>query len=389
MAGVARGRGLRGAFAAAGVLASLVLAGCTQPAETRPEPTAVSPAPSEPASVSPSAAASTTHWHVVGDPATIATGLEAPWSIAPLPGGDALISERDSGKVLERTADGTLRTVGAVPGVVHQGEGGLLGLALRPGHPGTLYAYLTTAHDNRVVRMPLTGGSGSRALGAPVVVLDGLPHSTFHNGGRIAFGPDGMLYVTVGDAGDRDGAQRVGYLGGKILRITPDGRVPPGNPFPGSPVWSLGHRNPQGLGWASDGTMWAAEFGQDTWDELNVITPGANYGWPIVEGIAHRQGFVDPVAQWATSVASPSDIAVVGATVFIAGLGGQRLWVADASADHSVTTHALYTGRFGRLREVVRVAPDTLWVLTNNTDGRGTPRSGDDRLLQLKISPTE
>ncbi|AYG05282.1 PQQ-dependent sugar dehydrogenase [Gryllotalpicola protaetiae] len=368
------------------------MAGCTQPGEPRPEPTAALPAPTlaptAQASGSPSAPAPTQHWTVVGDPATLATGLRAPWSIALLPGGDALISERDSGRVLERTVDGATRTAGTVPGVVHQGEGGLLGLAVRPGHPDQLYAYLTTARDNRVVRIPLTGAAGARALGKPEVVLDGLPHGTFHNGGRIAFGPDGMLYVTVGDAGDRDGAQQLGYLGGKILRVTPDGGVPGGNPFPGSPVWSLGHRNPQGIGWASDGTMWAAEFGQDTWDELNVITPGANYGWPVVEGIGHRQGFVDPVAQWSTDEASPSDLAVVGATVFVAGLGGQRLWVADASADHAVTTHSLFAGRFGRLREVVQVAPDTLWVLTNNTDGRGTPRTGDDRLLELTITRT-
>jgi glucose/arabinose dehydrogenase len=393
MVGLRRRRAGRGAVAAAVVVASLVLVGCTAPATTQPTPVTAAPtgaAPSAQASVAPSPSpAPTQHWGVVGDPATLATGLRAPWSIALLGGGDALISQRDSGRVLERTADGTLRTAGTVPGVVHQGEGGLLGLAVRPGHPDALYAYLTTASDNRIVRLPLTGDAGARALGAPETVLTGLPHSAFHNGGRIAFGPDGMLYVTVGDAGNRDGAQQVGYLGGKILRVTPDGAVPAGNPFPGSPVWSLGHRNPQGIGWASDGTMWAAEFGQDTWDELNVITPGTNYGWPLVEGVGHRRGYVDPVAQWATDDASPSDLAVVGATVFVAGLGGQRLWVADAAPDHSVTTHALLVRSFGRLREVVQVAPDTLWVLTNNTDGRGTPNGGDDRLLELKISPTK
>ncbi|WP_022882994.1 PQQ-dependent sugar dehydrogenase [Gryllotalpicola ginsengisoli] len=340
------------------------------------------------ATPTPTASAETTgHWVLAGEPRTLETGLEGPWSIARLPDGTTLISERDSGRILERTTDGAMRTVGTVPGVVHDVEGGLLGLALLPGNPRVLYAYETTADDNRVVRMALTGPTGALALGAAHPIVTGLPHAANHNGGRLAFGPDGMLYITVGDASDPERAQDVDYLGGKLLRVTPTGAVPAGNPFPGSPVWTLGHRNPQGLGWQPDGTMWAAEFGQDTWDELNRITKGANYGWPLVEGIGHRQGLTDPVLQWSTDEASPSAIAVVGDTVFMAGLGGQRLWVVQLGAGGTTAkASAQLVGTLGRIRDVKLVAPCTLWLLTNNTDGRGSPRAGDDRLVEVKIT---
>jgi len=325
-----------------------------------------------------------------GDATVLETGLDAPWSIVPLPSGSALISERDSGLIRERLPQGGLRDAGTVPGVVHAGEGGLLGLAVPAGsEPAQLYAYETTADDNRVVRLPLTGVPGSYAIGAPETVIAGLPKGSNHNGGRIAFGPDGMLYVTVGDAGDTDRAQDLSSLGGKILRVTPDGQVPADNPFPGSPVWSYGHRNPQGIGWDSRGTMWASEFGQDTWDELNIIRPGADYGWPVVEGIAGDPKYTDPVQQWRTSESSPSGLAVVGDTIFIAALRGERLWTVWSTAGGApVTAEAFFDGTYGRLRDVVSRG-DRLWVLTNNTDGRGDPRSGDDRLLEVALAPAD
>jgi glucose/arabinose dehydrogenase len=316
------------------------------------------------------------------------TGLDAPWSVVPLPSGSALISERDSGVVRERLPQGGLRDVGTVPGVVHQGEGGLLGLAVQDqSAPSQLYAYLTTADDNRVVRMPLTGVPGSYAIGAPEPVITGIPKAGNHDGGRIAFGPDGMLYVTAGDASNPANAQDLSSLGGKILRITPDGQVPGDNPFPGSPVWSYGHRNPQGIGWDSRGTMWASEFGQNTWDELNIIRPGADYGWPAVEGIGRDPKYTDPVAQWPTDEASPSGLAVVGDTVFLAALRGQRLWTAWSTGGAApVTVAPFFQDTFGRLRDVVAHG-DRLWLLTNNTDGRGSPRSGDDRLIEVPLVP--
>jgi glucose/arabinose dehydrogenase len=215
-------------------------------------------------------------------------------------------------------------------------------------------------------------------------VLEGIPAAGHHNGGRLAFGPDGMLYATAGDAGDTASAQDRDSLAGSILRMEPDGTVPRDNPFDGSPVYSYGHRNPQGLAWDSDGTLYASEFGQDTWDELNVIEPGGDYGWPEVEGIADDDRFIDPVQQWEPADASPSGIAVTDDSIWIANLRGARLTEVPLddlgdSTEHLVEEH-------GRLRDVVVAPDDTLWVLTNNTDGRGDPGPGDDRIL--RFAPT-
>lgn len=290
-----------------------------------------------------------------------------------------LVSERDSGRVLEVTDDGALE-VGTVEGVSAGGEGGLLGLALHDDH---LYTYFTSADDNRVVRHELTGEPGSLGLGDAETILDGIPSASFHNGGRIAFGPDGMLYVTTGDAGETERAQDRESLGGKILRMTPEGEVPEGNPFDDSLVWTLGHRNPQGIAWADDGTMYASEFGQDTWDELNAITAGGNYGWPTVEGIADDDRFTDPVQQWSPDEASPSGISIDDGSIWIANLRGERL--REVPLDDLSTSTERLVGEHGRLRDVA-VAPDgSLWVLTNNTDGRGDPDDGDDRILRVSV----
>lgn len=310
---------------------------------------------------------------------TIAEGLDAPWSIA-FHEGTPLVSERDSRRVLELGDDGETREVGVIDGVAARGEGGLLGLAV---HEGALFTYFTADDENRVERREITGAPGSLGLGSPETVIDGIPAAGNHNGGRIAFGPDGMLYVTAGDAGDRDGAQDVEALSGKILRLTPDGAVPDDNPFEGSPVYSFGHRNPQGIAWDAEGTMYASEFGQDTWDELNVIEAGGNYGWPIVEGIADDEDFIDPVQQWAPSAASPSGIAVTGTDIAIANLRGERLRIVPL--DDLTAASEWYEGDVGRLRDAV-VAPDgSLWILTNNTDGRGDPTDGDDRILRIEL----
>jgi glucose/arabinose dehydrogenase len=216
-------------------------------------------------------------------------------------------------------------------------------------------------------------------------LLTGIPAGSIHNGGRLAFGPDGMLYVSTGDASTRSRSQDRNSLGGKILRITPDGTPAPGNPFPGSPVWSYGHRNVQGMAWDSRGRMWASEFGQNTWDELNLIRPGTNYGWPVVEGRAGRAGFVDPLAQWPTDKASPSGIAVAAGSVWLAALRGARLWQVPLTATGVGTAKAWFVGEFGRLR-TVSLAPDgPLWLVTSNTDGRGSPRAGDDRILKITL----
>ncbi|MFC7456224.1 PQQ-dependent sugar dehydrogenase [Brachybacterium sp. GCM10030267] len=307
----------------------------------------------------------------------VTTGLEAPWSIT-FAGETALVSERDSGRILELATDGTPREVGVIDPVVAVGEGGLLGLAA---HEGELYMYFTASDGNRIERRPLAGEPGGLGLGEASTVLGGIPSAQVHNGGRLAFGPDGMLYATTGDASDRDSAQDVDALSGKILRMTPDGGVPEDNPLPGSLVYSYGHRNPQGIAWAEDGTMYASEFGQDTWDELNIIEPGGNYGWPATEGIAEQEGYRDPIQQWSPDEASPSGIAISGGNLYLANLRGQRLRVVPLAAPED--SRELLTEGAGRLRDVVVAPDDSLWVLTNNTDGRGDPGERDDRILRL------
>lgn len=372
---------------------ALVLSACTGAPTTSPSPTTTS-APSATPTPTPSATPVETAAPAPaedlgalvpsGDPVPVAGGLATPWSIAVLGDGSMLVSLRDSGQIVE-VVGGQAVPVATVPGVVHAGEGGLLGLAALQAATGSyLYAYQSTASDNRVVRMPLAGATGAHTLGAVEDVMTGLPKGSNHNGGRIAFGPDGMLYVTVGDAGTPSDAQTLDSLGGKILRITPAGAVPADNPFPGSPVWSMGHRNPQGLDWAADGTMWAAEFGQDTWDEVNVITPGANYGWPVVEGIGSDPAFVNPVVQWNPDDASPSGLAVIGDTVFVAGLGGERLWTVGFDG----TAAEWYGGgQLGRIRDVVRGPGSSLYLITSNTDQNGSPRASDDVLYQVNLVP--
>jgi glucose/arabinose dehydrogenase len=355
-----------------------LLAGCSSSSDSSADTSA--PSTTESTTTAPSS--TTTDVGVpTGEPTDVTTGLEAPWSVA-FVGQSALISERDSGQILELLGDGTTRAVGTVDDVVHGGEGGLLGLAVD--EQQRLYAYSTGPDGNRVQRFELTGSPGSYGLGTAETIIDDIPSGSTHNGGRIAFGPDGLLYVAVGDAQDRAAAQDVDSPSGKILRMTPDGGVPDDNPFPGSLVYSYGHRNVQGLAWASDGTMFASEFGQNTWDELNIIVAGANYGWPEVEGIADADGFVNPVQQWATDEASPSGIAVVDGNVFIANLRGQVLRSVPAS-DPAAAATEYYSGEYGRLRAVGGGPDGSLWVVTNNTDGRGDPTSGDDRILSVPL----
>ncbi len=366
--------------------------------QTTPQTTPEMPAPS----TSPTPAALPGPVQPAGTPRDVATGLEAPWSVVRLASGSTLISERDTARIRELTPDGALRDVGVVEGVVPRGEGGLLGIAVPggaaadtvavegqdPADAGWLYVYFTAETDNRIVRVRLDGAPGSYALGAREEVLSRIPKAGNHNGGRIAFGPDGKLYATAGDAAQGGNSQDPASLGGKILRLEPDGSVPADNPTPGSPVYSLGHRNPQGIAWDETGRMWAAEFGQNTWDELNLIQPGGNYGWPEVEGTGGGGEYVDPVMQWATRDASPSGLAAVRGTLFLAGLGGERLWVIQPTAEGGAGDVVEYfRDEYGRIRDVTAGPDGSLWMITNNTDGRGSPRNGDDRLIQVDLVP--
>ncbi len=320
----------------------------------------------------------------------VATGLASPWGLAPVGDGDLLVSSRDEATITRIDGKTGKKTeLGEVPGVAPDGEGGLLGIALSPDFASDhmIYAYFTSASDNRIVRMLYNERKpAGEQLGAPDTVLRGIPKGVVHNGGRIAFGPDRMLYAGTGESGDTGLSQDKKSLGGKILRITPDGEPAPGNPFPDSPVYSYGHRNVQGLAWDGEQQLFASEFGQNTWDELNAITPGDNYGWPEAEGHADEGGFHNPIAQWSTEDASPSGIAYAEGSVWMAGLRGERLWrIPLKGTEASAKPQAFLEGEYGRLRTVVAAGGDRLWLVTSNTDGRGDPAPEDDRVLELRV----
>ena len=317
-----------------------------------------------------------------GEPVVLARHLAVPWAIAFLPGGDALVTERDSARLLRVTPRGGVSTVGTVPGVDPEGEGGLLGVAVspRPGRDQVVYLYLSTATDNRIVRFRYSGGG----IGPLEAMVTGIPRAGIHNGGRLAFGPDGMLYATTGEHGEPGIAQDRDSLGGKILRMTPDGRPAPGNPF-GTLVWTYGHRNVEGIAWDSAGRMYATEFGQERFDEINRIDKGRNYGWPEVEGAGGGGKYADPELTWPTEAASPSGAAIAAGSLWVAALRGQRLWQIPLDRTGAVGRPAAhFTGEFGRLRAVVRAPDGSLWFTTSNRDGRQSPGPDDDKILVMR-----
>jgi glucose/arabinose dehydrogenase len=323
----------------------------------------------------------------LGQPQVITTGLEAPWGLAFLPDGSALVSERDSARIMRVGADGGPATeVAKVPGVDATGEGGLLGIAVSPdfARDQNVFAYFTAGSENRIVRFPLADP------GRQQVLVDRIPVSGIHNGGRLVFGPDGFLYASTGDASERGRSQDRSSLGGKILRLTPDGRPAPGNPDPASPVWSFGHRNVQGLAFDTQQRLFASEFGQNTYDEINLIVPGGNYGWPTVEGGGGAPQFRDPLLTWSTSEASPSGMAYADGALWVAALRGERVWRVDLDGNGGVrSAEPQLVGQFGRIRNVT-VAPDgtALWLLTSNRDGRGDPTPDDDRIVRVPLVRT-
>ncbi|MFI7234925.1 PQQ-dependent sugar dehydrogenase [Streptomyces cyaneofuscatus] len=324
---------------------------------------------------------------------TLTEGLKSPWGLTALPGGDLLAASRDEGTIHRIDGESGKQTLlGSVPGVSPAGEGGLLGLAVPStfAADGWVYAYVTTTSDNRIVRMSYDEKRpAGQQLGAPDTILRGIPKGNIHNGGRIAFGPDKMLYAGTGETGDTGLAQDKESLAGKILRMTPDGEPVHGNPEADSVVYSYGHRNVQGLAWDAKKRLWAAEFGQNTWDELNLVEPGGNYGWPDVEGQEGEDRFIDPVAQWKTSEASPSGIAYAEGSIWMAGLRGERLWriplSGDADKEPLADPQSFLDGKHGRLRTVVSAGGDRLWLVTSNTDGRAEPKPGDDRILLVEV----
>ncbi len=315
------------------------------------------------------------------DSRVIAENLQVPWGIAFLPDGDALVTERDTARLLLVSADGDVTPLGAVPGVTPTSEGGLLGVAVSPTYADdqTVFVYATTEADNRV----LSGTVEDLVAGRGRPILTGIPRGDIHNGGRLAFGPDEFLYVTTGEVNQPDLSQDLDSLGGKILRIGPDGSIPADNPFEGSPVWSYGHRNVQGIAWDDDGRMWEAEFGSQVWDEVNLIEPGNNYGWPDVEGTGNLEGMVDPYAVFSTFAASPSGLAYAGGALWLGALQGETTWRVPVQSERLGTPEPV---RLAEARtRTVQAAPDgSLWVTTSETDKRATPEAGDDRIFAVR-----
>lgn len=324
----------------------------------------------------------------------VATGLDTPWAIAFAPDGRIFLTERP-GRIRVIQAGRLRREPVATLPATSQGESGLMGLALDPAFStnGFLYVcYTDSGPDglrNRVARLLEREGTARQDR----ILLENIPGGRIHDGGRLKFGPDGKLYVTTGDAADPPNAQDLRSLGGKILRLNPDGSLPLDNPFRGSPVWTLGHRNPQGLAWhPATGQLFATEHGTSVHDEINIIQPGKNYGWPTVIGPARDPRFVDPILTFTPNIA-PSGAAFAGrrypewqGNLLFATLRGRHLHrVVLAPPDYAlVPTHErLFDDTFGRLRDIVEGPDGALYLLTNNRDGRGSPAPDDDKLLRI------
>lgn len=372
-------------IAAAGLGGALLLTGCGGPSPSvQPSPTATKTAATTPPTTTagtPTAAASGKALKA-GTPTVLATGLQAPWGLAFLPDGSALVSERDTRRIVHVSPTGSVRQVDVIEEADSNGEGGLLGIAVSKEYAQDklVYAYYTTNSDNRIVRFRLGQ--------APQVILSGIPVSGIHNGGRLAFGPDGMLYAGTGDASERSRAADLRSLGGKVLRMTPTGQPAPGNPFPGSVVFTSGHRNVQGLGFDAKGRVYATEFGQNAFDEVNLLQAGQDYGWPTVEGDTPAEGKTRPLLTWKPEEASPSGAVVAGGSFWVAALRGQRLWQVPLDNKGGVAQAVpLFQGDYGRLRHVaLEPSGQALWVLTSNRDGRGEPTEDDDRILRIPLS---
>jgi glucose/arabinose dehydrogenase len=331
---------------------------------------------------------------------TVLSRLEVPWALAFAPDGRLFVTERPGR--LRVASGGRLapEPVATLPAIA-DGESGLMGLALDPkfGDNGHLYVcYTLAAPGNRLIKRALGQRERMNRVSRLTVrgehardervLLDDMPGAWNHDGCRVKFGPDGRLYVTMGDAGDATLAQRRDSLAGKILRINADGSIPSDNPFPRSPVWSLGHRNPQGLAWDRAGRLYAAEHGPSAHDEVNRIELGRNYGWPEVTGRARsasdRQRFVEPVVESGSDTWAPSGMAFLGDSLWVAGLRGQRLVRVTLDGDGNAgRVTALLQGEYGRLRDVVAGPDGALYVTTSNRDGRGAPHAEDDRVLRI------
>lgn len=315
----------------------------------------------------------------------VATGLSVPWAIAFLPDGGMLVTER-AGRVRLIDKNGNLRSepIATISEVKPLGEGGLHGVALHPDFDKNHYIYLYYTYGefgnqtlNRVSRFIFDGNSFSDQK----IIVDKIPGASNHDGGRIKFDPDGLLYITTGDASQPSLAQNKDSLAGKILRVTDEGQAASGNPF-GTRIYSYGHRNPQGITWDSQGSLWATEHGQSATDELNLIEPGKNYGWPEIRGDQTSSGMESPILQSGTDTWAPAGAAFFEGSIYFGGLRAQILYQAIIDGNKAtLKTH--FKGKFGRIREVILGPDNMLYITTSNRDGRGNPTSDDDRIIMI------
>jgi aldose sugar dehydrogenase len=336
----------------------------------------------------------------------LVTALDTPWDMAWGPDGQLWVTERGGRVSRVNTVTRQRSVAGQVPDVAESGESGLMGIAFHPDFAAQPWVYLTHSYSasgsirNRLVRSRWDGQS----LGVPEVLVTNVPGSGIHDGSRLAFGPDGLLYMTTGDAANANVAQDRSSLAGKVLRLTPTGQPAPGNPF-GTAIYSLGHRNPQGLVFhPTTGALYSTEHGPGDNDEVNLIVAGRNFGWPTVHGacdddigseraFCQANGVVEPLAIWTPTIApAGADIYVAdlipqwkGSLLFVA-LRGAALHRLTLSADGQRVTarETLYQGEYGRLRDVL-VGPDgSVYLATSNRDGRGSPTADDDRILRIR-----
>lgn len=337
---------------------------------------------------------------------TFVSGLEVPWSMAFTSPSRLLVTERPGRVRIVEGGSLRARPLAVLPDVEARGESGLMGLALAPDYDTSRQLYLCYAYDVPIgteVRVARFRDDGD-ALSQRAVIVEGIPAARYHAGCRLRFGPDGKLYVTTGDATDGRIAQDLASLGGKTLRLNPDGTIPSDNPFPGSPVFSLGHRNSQGLDWnPASGLLIETEHGPSGFDgpgggdEINIVEAGKNYGWPIIHHRAAREGLVSPLLEYTPAVAPSGASFSRGELLpsfrgdfFFATLIGERLIRVrfDPKSPRQVSeTEELVRGVYGRLRDVVSGPDGALYVATSNRDGRGRPRPGDDRILRVVEAP--
>lgn len=320
------------------------------------------------------------------EPTIVASNLKVPWEVAFLPTGEILVTER-AGRLLKIDKD--TKTIKTIEEVRHQGEGGLLGMALHPNFKNNnfIYLYYTTTINNQVSNTVERYILKNDILTDKKVLINNIKGSNNHDGGRMAFGPDGYLYIATGDAEDSSLAQDKISLNGKILRVDADGNIPADNPF-GNEVYSLGHRNPQGLSWDNSKNLWISEHGpsglQTGNDEINLITKGGNYGWPTIKGTQTATGLITPVLESGKSDTwAPSGMAFYDGSLYFSGLRGSALYKAKIKSSNQLELTTHFKQQYGRIRAVILGPDNFLYITTSNTDGRGKPKTGDDKIIKI------